>query len=231
MGQRNPYWPAKKGDQIIMLSNCLAAWPTIGSMLEFTTEQVREFRMLLTEFLAVLNQVDQCQFAVKAVVEWRDEVIYGPETNMTAPPSPGLTTPTTPTVNGGFFEQLKRWRSQIMISTNYTEAIGEALGLLGPMVPNRNPNDAQPDFRVITATDYWVNLNGSLQGFDAVDVEYQRKGTANWENIGYLTKTPGGLQITPTTPGTAEIGMIRCRFVAKNETVGSYSPNYSITIS
>ena len=231
MSQRSPYWSGKKGDQIIMLSNCLAAWLTIGPKLGFSGGQVAEFSQLLTEFLAVLNEVDQCQYAMRAATEWRNEVLFGPETNKTAPASPTITTPTAPTINGGFFEQLKRWRSQIMVSADYTEANGEALGLIGPIMPSRNLNVAQPDFRVVPATDYWVNFNGSLQGFDAVDVEYQRKGGTNWENFGYLTKTPGGLQITPTTAGTAEIGMIRCRFVKKNETVGNYSPSYSVTIS
>lgn len=231
MSQRYPYWSGKKGDQIIMLQNCLAAWPTIGPTLGFTPVQVTAFTLLLTEFLAVLNEVDQAQFAMKAVTEWRNLVLYGPLTNKPAPPPPGLTTPAEPTVNGGFFEQLKQWRSQILAATDYTEAIGEALSLIGPMMPNRNPNDAEPDFRVTTSTDYWVNFKGSLQGFRAVQVQYQRKGTAMWENVGVLVNTPGGLQITPATPGAAEAGVVRCVFIDDNQLIGNYSPNYPVTIS
>lgn len=231
MPQHYPWWPERRADQIVWLQNCIAVWPTIGRSMGFPDSQVAAFTQLLLEMVTVLNEVDQCQVAMKAVNDWRNAVVFGPETNERAPASPTITTPTAPTSNGGFYEQVKRWRMQVLASDAYTEANGEALGIIGAIVPSRNPNDAQPDFRVVASTDYWVNLNGSLQGFDSVNVEYQRKGTANWENVGYLTKTPGGLQITPATPGTAEVGMVRCRFVEKNEVVGNYSPNYPVTIS
>jgi len=231
MSQHYPYWPERKADQIVWLYNCMAVWPTLGPALGFTPAQVAAFNLLLTEMVTVMNEVDQCQVAAKAVTDWRNTVIFGPETNKTAPASPTVTTPAAPTINGGFFAQLKRWRGQVISSPDYTTAIGEALGFVGLQKQSLNPGFAEPNFKVATATDYWVNFNGSLRGFDAVKVEYQRKGVANWENIGFLTKTPGGLQITPTAPGTAEIGMVRCVFVSKNQTVGQYSPNYPVTIS
>lgn len=118
-----------------------------------------------------------------------------------------------------------------MSNANYTNQIGEALGFVGAEKQNLNPADAQPELRVAAAEDYWVNFTGSMQGFDAVKVQYQRKGTAVWENIGFLTRTPGGLQITPATPGTAEMGVVRGIYVLKNDEVGSYSPNYPVTVS
>lgn len=231
MSQRFPWWPDRKADQVVWLYNCLAVWPTLGPTMGFTNAQVAALSQLLLEMVTVLNEVDQCQFAMKAVNEWRDDVFYGPANNKPAPPSPTITTPATPTIDSGFFEQLKSWRMQVIVSPNFNTAIGEALGFLGQQKQSLNPELAVPQFSVTTATDYWVNFKGSLQGFDSVNVEYQRKGTGTWENVGYLNKTPGGLQISPATPGTAEIGLVRCRFVQKNQTIGSYSPNYSVTIS
>jgi len=193
--------------------------------------EIDAFSRLLLEMLTLMNDVDECQIAMKAVTSWRNAVMYGPETNQIAPPSPTVTTPAQPTINGGFFEQLKRVRMQTMANPLYTEAIGEALGFVGAVKANRNPNDATPDFRVTTSTDYWVNFKGSLQGFPSVNVQYQRKGDLDWDNIGYLNRTPGGLQIRPAAPGTAEMGVVRLIFVDKNEEVGNYSPSYPVTIS
>ena len=231
MSQHYFWWPKRKGDQVIWLYNCLAVWPTLGTTMGFTPAQVSALSQLLLEMVTVMNEVDQAKLAMKAVNEWYNVVFYGPETNKTAPASPTVTTPATPTVNEGFFEQLKGWRMQVMASPNYNESIGEALGFVGPEKQSLNPADAEPDFRVSTSTDYWVNFKGSLQGFRAVQVQYQRKGTANWENVGVLVRTPGGLQISPATPGTAEAGVVRCIFIDDNEPVGNYSPSYPVTIS
>ncbi|HMT08429.1 MAG TPA: hypothetical protein PKA82_10525 [Pyrinomonadaceae bacterium] len=231
MSQHYPWWPLRKGDQIVWLYNGLAVWPTIGRNMGFPDPDVAAATQLMLEMVTVMNDVDQCQVAMKAVTDWRNAVIYGPETNEIAPGSPVVTTPVRPTINGGFFEQVKRWRMQVMASKAYTEAIGEALGVIGAVKQNLNPMNAQPDFRVVTSEDYWVNFTGSMQGFDAVNVQYQRKGTAVWENIGFLTRTPGGLQISPATPGTSEMGVVRGIYVLKNEEVGNYSPLYPVTIS
>ncbi|MFZ1699832.1 MAG: hypothetical protein WBO10_02655 [Pyrinomonadaceae bacterium] len=231
MSQHYPWWPERKADQIVWLQNCIAVWASLGPAMGFTPAQVTAFELLLTETLALMNDVDQCQIAMKAVTDWRNEVMYGPETKQTAPAPPTVKTPDSPTIDSGFFAQLKRWRGQVMSSAAYSNATGELIGFVGPEKQNRNPDFVEPDFKVATATDYWVNFNGSLQGFDAVKVEYQRKGVGNWENIGFLTKTPGGLQITPAAPGSAEMGMVRCVFVEKNANVGNYSPNYPVTIS
>ncbi len=231
MSQRYNYWPQRKGDQLIWLYNCLAVWPSLGPALGFTPAQVTAFTLVLTQMIAMINETDQCQIAMKAINDWREQVFYGAMDGKEAPPPPSITTPSTPTANNGYFDQLKQVRLQALASPDYTTAIGEALGFVGPEKQPLNPALAEPDFKVVASSDYWVNFKGSLQGFDAVKVDYQRKGTANWENIGFLTRTPGGLQITPTVPGTAETGVVRCAFVEDNETVGQYSPNYPVTIS
>lgn len=231
MSLHYPWWPNQKAAQIVWLYNCMAAWPTIGPTLGFTPAQVTAFSLLLMETVTVMAETDQCQVAMKAVNDWREAVIFGPEDGKQAPASPTITTPAQPTINGGFFSQLKRWRGQVISSADYTNAIGEALGFVGPEKQSFNPGLAQPDFQVVPSTDYWVNFKGSMQGFAAVRVEYQRKGVVTWENIGFLTKTPGGLQVTPAVPDSAEMGFVRCVFVDKNETVGSYSPSYPVTIS
>ena len=75
-----------------------------------------------------------------------------------------------------------------------------------------------------------VNIAGSMQGMDALRVEYQPVG-GKFATVAFLTKTPGGFQITPTNPNQPENGFIRAVFIKKNEEYGSFSPNYPVTIS
>ena len=74
-------------------------------------------------------------------------------------------------------------------------------------------------------------VSGSLQGMDAMRVEYQRNGAASWSLAAFLTKMPGTFNITPATPGDPENGRIRAVFIKKKAEFGSFSPEYPITLS
>ena len=71
---------------------------------------------------------------------------------------------------------------------------------------------------------------GKDWGMDALRVEYQPAG-GKFTTVAFLTKTPGGFQITPTVPNQPENGFIRAVFMKKNEEFGSFSPSYPITVS
>lgn len=231
MSQHTFWWPGRKSEQVLWLSNCLAAWPSVGPTLGYSPAQVSEFSLLLMEFLSVIREVDQSQIAMKALNEWRDQVLYGDETNMSVNAAPMIVSPATPTINGGFFNQLKRWRMQIMALPQYSTAVGDALGLIGAEKSRLTPDLIVPQFKISSSTDFWVNFVGSMQGFAAVNVDYLRNGYEDWETMGYLTRTPGKLQFRPAIPNTPETGVIRCSFVSNNQRIGNYSPSYAVTIS
>ena len=117
-----------------------------------------------------------------------------------------------------------------MASPGYTEAIGEDLGIVGTEQPNRPSIDYTPELKTTTSTGYQINLSGSMQGMDALRVEYAPKG-GNFTTVAFLTNTPGGFQITPATPGQPEKGHVRAVFIKKNEQYGNYSADYPVTVS
>lgn len=86
-----------------------------------------------------------------------------------------------------------------------------------------------PDFRVSTGQNYTVTLIGSLQGTDAVRVQYSRDGVT-FSDVGFLTNTPGTVTIQPAQAGKPEMGHIRTVFVRKNQNYGNFSPDYPVTI-
>jgi hypothetical protein len=87
-----------------------------------------------------------------------------------------------------------------------------------------------PNLKTATSTGYWVNLSGSMQGMDALRVEYAPKGGA-FKTVAFLTNTPGGFQITPLAAGQPETGHIRAVFIKKNAEFGNYSADYPVTLS
>ena len=61
-------------------------------------------------------------------------------------------------------------------------------------------------------------------------VEYAPKG-GEFTTVAFLTKTPSGFQITPTSPSGAKTGFVRAVFIKKNEQYGNFRPNYPVTVS
>ena len=49
--------------------------------------------------------------------------------------------------------------------------------------------------------------------------------------VGFLTKTPGVVQISPNVPGDPESGRIRARYIQSNNPIGNYSAEYPVTVS
>jgi len=70
-----------------------------------------------------------------------------------------------------------------------------------------------------------------MHGMDAMRIEWQANGGSTWSLVGFLTKTPGHVIISPATPGQPESGRIRARYIHNNDPVGNYSPEYAVTVS
>ncbi|MBK6591008.1 MAG: hypothetical protein IPG22_22335 [Acidobacteria bacterium] len=87
----------------------------------------------------------------------------------------------------------------------------------------------QPNVSAVGANS--VRITGSLNGTDAMRVEYMRKGEDIWNLAAFLTRLPATIVIRPATEGVPESGFIRCILMKNNQDVGQYSPNMSVTIS
>ncbi len=87
-----------------------------------------------------------------------------------------------------------------------------------------------PSLKVTTSTGYKINVAGSLQGTDALKVEYKPNG-GNWASAAFLTKTPGEFTVTAQTPNQPESGHIRAISIKNNDEFGNFSPEYPVTVS
>jgi len=88
-----------------------------------------------------------------------------------------------------------------------------------------------PELTYIVLPNYKVRVSGKMHGLAAVKFYYRRKGTTEWLSIGFLTKLPDEIQITPAQPGVPEVGDIRAIFNENNTEVGQFSDNKEITLS
>ncbi|HRI02789.1 MAG TPA: hypothetical protein PLL77_03505 [Pyrinomonadaceae bacterium] len=232
MASATDWMPSRLADMLVMFQNVLAKIGGYKTILPITTGQVDRIVLICEEFVAVYTYVVQARATTESLVEWRDLILKGSPAGDAAPAPPVYPTYTVVTDSFiGILTEFRELRDVIVASPGYTTAIGEDLMIVKPATEKLVEADAAPELKVATAAGYEVTVSGSMQGMDAMRVEYQRAGSATWATVAFLTKTPGTFTITPATPGTPENGRIRAVFIKKNEQFGNFSPEYPVTLS
>lgn len=228
---RKFWWPTSMPEQVVLMQNFSVKISGYATVLGMTSAQVSDAQALCSAFMGAFNSTEQCRATMAAMTQWRDEVFYGEPMGQPAPAAPVFPIVGTTMYTRGTVKQFFELRDRIVAAPGYTQAIGEDLGIVGPEVSRPAPGAVMPDLRAETSTGYWVNLSGSMQGMDALRVEYSRDGGANFTTVAFLTNTPGGFQVTPQNPNQPEKGVVRAIYIKRNEEIGRYSANYPVTLS
>ncbi len=227
---RKFWWPGAMPDQLVLVQNFVKKISNYLAVLGLTPAQGTAAEALCNAFIGAFNAAEQCKQTGVAMTKWRDLVMYGEPVGSDAPKAPVFPVVGAVTYTVGVVTQFFALRDLIVASPGYTETIGEDLGIVGPKSSSATPTTITPELKTVTTTGYWVNLTGSMQGMDAMRVEYAPKG-GTFSTVAFLTNTPGGFQITPTNPNLPETGHIRAVYIKKNAEFGNYSADYPVTVS
>ena len=229
--KRKFWWPTSMAERLLFMQNFQAKIEAWAVQLGLTPAQVTAALALCAAFIESCNVTAQSKSTMQALKQWRDEVLYGQPEGSAVPAAPVFPVVGAVTYTRGVVNQFFELRDLIVASPGYTEAIGEDLGLIGSEVLKPAPSSLTPELKAETSTGYWVNLTGSMQGMDALRVEYSRDGGESFQTVAFLTNTPGGFQIAPSNPNQPEKGVIRAVYIKRNEDIGNFSANYPVTIS
>ena len=227
---RRPWWAKALADQVSQVQNFSSKIGGYAAQLAFTPAQVTAAQALCATFINAYNFAEGCRMTMQGATQWRDIVFYGEPLGGPAPPTPVFPDGGDFTFTRGVVTRFFALRDQIVANSGYTVAMGEDLGILGAVITPLAPTDVAPSLKTLVSMGNTVNISASMQGMDAMRVEYQPAG-GKFSTVAFLTKTPGGFQITPTNPNQPENGFIRAVFIKKNEEYGSFSPNYPVTVS
>ncbi|MBV9241525.1 MAG: hypothetical protein JO314_05910, partial [Acidobacteria bacterium] len=143
-------------------------------LLGLTQEQIDA---ICDAFINSVNITEHCRQTMIALTAWRDQVLYGTQVGSTAPQAPVFPVVGTTTYTDGIVKQFFDLRDQIILNKNYTEAIGEDLGIVGAADPGKSEDDVFPTLKSVTASPgFTVQIKGSMQGMDAMRIEYAPAG-------------------------------------------------------
>jgi hypothetical protein len=224
------WWPGSMPDQLVLIQNFVKKIAGYAVPLAFTPAQIAAAEALCEAFIGAFSSTEQCKTTMQAMTQWRDEVFYGEPFGTPAPAAPVFPVIGVVTYTRGVVKEFFDLRDLIVASPGYNVGIGEDLGIVGAEIAPIAPDLVSPNLKASTSAGYTVNLAGSMQGMDAMRVEYAPKG-GNFTTVAFLTNTPGGFQITPANPNNPETGHIRAVFIKKNADFGNYSADYPVTLS
>ena len=227
---RKPWWPGSASEQVVLVQNFQAKIGTYAAVLNLAAEQIAAAQSLCDAFLGAFNLADQSRLTMQAMTQWRDIVFFGEPFGEPAPVPPVFPVGGSPAYTRGVVKQFFAFRDMIVSLPNYTMAIGEDLGIIGPAITPVPEASVTPDLRTSVTNGNFVNLVGSMQGMDALRVEYAPQG-GQFSTVAFLTKTPGGFTINSQDPNQPQNGQIRAIFIKKNADYGNYSPNYPVTVA
>lgn len=225
------YWmPASMPEQLILVTNFKLKIGGYTARLGLTPAQVTFVLSLCDAIIGACNAAEAARASSLAMTAWREAVMTGDPVGTPVAPAPVFPVVGEVEYTCGSLTQFKRFRDIIVASAGYTLEIGEDLGIVGAEISPRPSGDLKPVFKSVTASGYTVTINGSMQGMDALRVEYATKGGA-FQPVAFLTNTPAGFTITPTVPGQPEIGHVRAVFIKRSQEVGTYSADYPVTVA
>jgi hypothetical protein len=225
------YWlETSLADLANQLTNFSLKIATQGTVLGWTPAQVTAAQDLCTMLLTAYNYSEASKTTSQGVNNWREMVFNGEPVGASAGQAPAFMVATVLPYTRGGLQQFIALRDQIVANPNYTEAIGEDLGIVGAEIAPKPEGDITPNLKVtVTSGTDNVTVGGSMQGASAMQITYTPKGGVS-RQVAFVTKTPVEITITKADPLEPENGSLQAQFYKKNELYGNPSAVYPITL-
>jgi hypothetical protein len=166
----------------------------------------------------VINFADEAKNFASEAVAYKDLILEAPlNTPLPAPP----TVPVAPVIPAGALAGYEAWIralvAQIKSHPNYTEAIGEAMGITA-----KAPGVGTPTVDPVALTQSQVQVNVGKAGYAMFALDRRINGGA-WVEMDKYSNTPVIDQDPPLVPGQPEFREYRSQGVLNNARVGAYS--------
>jgi hypothetical protein len=164
---------------------------------------------------------------------FRDETLYG-ENGDPTPVAPPTALPAQPaTLTTDIVERLVKLVERIQLSDDYTQAVGEALGIVAAPGSVPPPAEVKPTIQLFAAQgDYEAEVVVALRGdSDMFDVQARTMTSDVWKTVKSGTGKTITVRLDPTTPGQPEKFLVRVQLLRKNEPYGQPSDPAYVTVS
>jgi hypothetical protein len=200
---------------------------TLGVLLGFIAAELLQLDLdtavvtaLAAADIAASDYVEAIRAYRKAILEGKigDPAVAFPVDITTAPANP---------VPPGIFERLDRMIARIRSSPNYTDAIGEQLGIIPSQSGEIVPEEMKPSLKAVVQPGNVVEVSFVRGKTDGVEIETIVDGSGGWASAGRFIKSPAVLEI-PDGTGSPRAVQIRARYLDGNKAMGLNSDTVNV---
>jgi hypothetical protein len=223
------YIPSSDSERGIWMNNFSSKINTYATQVGITAAEVTAIQKDAAMFTFVINMQETFKQTLNYITSYKNILKHavGQQHLGALPTAPTL--PTVPAlVPEGVFDRVANFVKRIKASANYTEAIGNDLGIIAP-VQVFDASTMQPELKVTIDGDR-PHIKCTKGYSDAIDLYVDRKDGAGFVLIGRLTK-PDYIDIVSLPANTALAEWdYKARYVIENNTVGIMSSIASIVV-
>ena len=225
----NDYLPHREPEFIPWFNNFNTKLPTYETTLDLKPEDLTTAAADTAVIEFAINGVEAYKSEKKEWVDFKNLELYGPtgEPTPAVPAPPDFGTPPT-TVAPNIISRTRDLVRRIKAHPNYTEAIGEDLGLIGSEQTERD--EAKPDGNAKPLPKFKAEVSFVKRGFDGVDIESRRGSETEWGQLAFDAFSPYTDTREPLTKGQVEERHYRLRYRRNDEPIGQYSDTFTVTV-
>lgn len=193
-----------------------------------TPAWVTDVKLICQTFQAAYTGVMENRATAKQMDKWFDGLLKV-KTHKTAPDSPIFLQITLPAgAQEGLYQAFRDKMDFFKSNEAYTRAIGEDLMIVAAEGDEVDTTNAMPELSVSVDVNGAVSATYKKGAFGGLELQWREAGAAMWQladksSEKTITFTPEGI----TLPAKIEL---RGVYLLKNQRVGQWSPNYSLTL-
>jgi hypothetical protein len=185
--------------------------PTYAATLGLAPAAVTAQAADATYFRHILNHARSMQDAGSQWIGYKTNLLSGADLTITKPVTPGEVTPPPATVAPGILARFRELVRQVKASSPYTDAIGTALGIVGPDSADVDPATLTPEIS-LRLNGGKVDVLWTKNGQEALEIQVDR-GTGTWTFLALDTRP----DYTDTEPFPATAAKWKYRAIYFND--------------
>lgn len=215
------YLPNSLSELIVWFANFAAKIGGYASTLGLSPAEVTQVQTDNATLQLVINGGEIRRADYQEWVEFRDLVLHAPiGTPMPPTPTPGSVGAVPSGAQASIIPRLRALVQRIKAHPNYTQAMGEDLGIEPPEAapPER------PTLKARAETNFQVRLTFTMYRMPMIEIQSRRGSEVEFTTIAYDTSSPYLDARAPLVAGQPEQRHYRARYVGRdNQPLGDWS--------
>ena len=224
---KSPWLPYREDELLPWFNNFNTKLPSYTTVLDLSAGDVTSVADDAAMLVFAIDGVAIHKAEQKEWVDFKDLELYGSPAlpSPAVPMEPVLVSPTL--VAPGIIGRVRALVARIKAHPNYTEVIGEDLGIIGAESPATGT--IKPEGQALALPKHEVRISFVKSGHEGVDVESQRAAETDWSYLAFDGYSPYVDNRPPLVGGQPEQRRYRLRYRDKDTPVGEYSDIFVVT--